>query len=614
MPTEQEHEKPVYKPSKEEEQYITKLFTKKDEFIKYWQPFWNEVEESIKIYPNDQMPTRDGELPNIDLPEEIKMIETKVADELKTLPEAVLEGKTKADRVKVEALEQVIQQIDRLNKNDILELKKLFHKNIEGAAIKKIYFKETYRTIKMVTGIDHPHPSPLPEGEGKDLNKKPRVPKLKWKEVQVVDFKDISMELVPLQNVSWTKGVALEDAIELFEEKFIDYETAKQEFGIFENFKYVEKNNYSEIARTTISTLQGNEEMDKECHVILYWNKPRDEYSILVNGVLLTQFGNPIPYDYWKDFPFTFTINRYIPYRPLSKSDVQILNPYKKQKNILRNSIQQAVVTNAYAPLIVPEEAGAQFENFEWQHLGIIEVENMEEAQSIRPLQVNTDISGAMALDNKIDDDTTITLGVDPRSLLQVVNETATKTASRIENVQKRINTGIKLMEYDSTLREKQLKIALIKQFYKDKVFYPYEGQETEQEPQGEWKHRTVPVSNKNYEWKEYGDVRWENGVANIIPRWELEMNEETESIHDFEIRPELFDIRYEVSVRPASRLAYGELFEQEQVDSLYERLIQHPSVNQQELLRLYLDKKFMDFDEYNLIAEQQLPEMPLPE
>lgn len=334
MSTEQEKEKPPYKPSKKEEAYIAKLLKQKDELTKYWKPFWNEVEESLKLYPNDQLPTREGELPNIDLPEEIKMVETKVSDEVKTLPEAVLEGKTQADKVKVAALEEVISHIDRLNKNDILELKKLFHKNIEGAAIKKIYFKESYRTIKIVTGV---------EKQEEELEA-PKIPKLTWKEIQVVDFKDIKIELVPLQNVCWTKGVNLDDAVELFEEKYLDYETCKNEFGAFENFKYVEKNNYSEIAQTTITELQGTEEMQKECHVILYWNKPRDEYSIIVNGVLLTQIDNPIPYDFWKDFPFTLTVNRYVPYRPLSKSDVQILKPFKKQKNILRNSIQQAVV------------------------------------------------------------------------------------------------------------------------------------------------------------------------------------------------------------------------------------------------------------------------------
>lgn len=599
MTADQEKEKLPYKPSKEEEEHIASLLKKKDELSKYWKPFWGEVEESLKLYPNDQLPVRDGDLPEVDLPEEIKMVETKVADELKTLPEAVLEGKSQADRIKIEALEFVIGQVDRLNKNDILELKKLFHKNIEGAAVKKIYFKESYRTIKIVTGVEKP-----------EDNTAPKIPKLKWKEVQVVNFKDIAMELVPLQNLCWTKGVSLDDAVELFEEKHTDYETAKQEFGMFDNFQFVEKKQYSQIASDTLNSLQRNVELEKECHILLYWNKPKDEYSIMLNGVLLTQFGNPIPYDYWKDFPFTFTINRYIPYRPLSKSDVQILKPFKRQKNILRNSIQQAVVTNSHAPLIVPEEAGAQFENFEWQHLGIIEVESVEEAQSIRPLQVNVDISGAMALDAKIDDDTTITLGVDPRSLLHTANETATKTASRTENVQKRISVGIKLMEYDSTLREKQLKIALIKQFYQDKVFYPYEGQEAEAAPQGQWKFRTVPIKSKVFEWKEFGEVKWEKGIASVIPRWELQSGEaeDPKAVHDLEIRPELFDIRYEVSVRPASRLPYGELYEQEQADTLYERLMQNPNINQQELLRLYLDKKFMDFDKYDLIMQPQIP------
>ena len=99
--------------------------------------------------------------------------------------------------------------------------------------------------------------------------------------------------------------------------------------------------------------------------------------------------------------------------------------------------------------------------------------------------------------------------------------------------------------------------------------------------------------------------MEWKNGIAHIIPRWELEVTEtESDIAKDMEIRPELFDIRYEVSVRPASRLPYGELFEQEQVDAIFAQLVQHPVVNQQELLRLYLDKKFMEFESYELIQE----------
>jgi len=78
-----------------------------------------------------------------------------------------------------------------------------------------------------------------------------------------------------------------------------DYDVAKARYGKFENWEYVKKGAVPTTVVDTDRTIFDNnwrltEIRDNQVEVILYQDKPRDEFQILINGVMMMPIGFPL--------------------------------------------------------------------------------------------------------------------------------------------------------------------------------------------------------------------------------------------------------------------------------------------------------------------------------
>ena len=604
---------PEYKPSELEREYLNYIIKRKFELDDNQKTKLEEWKDSQELYDNiyEEDPKTGNPVSNI--AKEIEVIETKVADEIKALPEIKLIAKNQKDTPKVQALMKVLEYIDNKNQEDLKKIETLYRKNIFWVSIKKIFWKEVIRKVKVITELEEEAEETEENKEDENLNQTQEKPKtkskLKWITRDKVEYKDIATKVIPLGNIrvnEWAKSI--EEATEIIELETFDYETAKQQFWDFSNFKYVKKHQWEkssfeylekELAKENISGLSSSKISD-ECQVFYYWNKPKDEYAIVINWVLLTQYENPIPFDH-KELPYSRAICRFIPWSFWSKSDIQLMKSAKKQKNIIRNTLQETVLINSSPIIKTVRSAWFDTQDFEVYPWAIWEFQDEKSAQATQNINIHWDINSALAYDSKLDEDITTLTWVDSRALLNTMTETATKTAVKKESALKRINAWLKLIEHEALYRETKLKLELIKQYYREKEYFIVVWDEKEKDPKIFSRYKTIPVKNKKFKWKE---SEWGSNKMDL----EMEELEEHQWItNDLELRPELFDTDFEIEIRPASSIPFSESLEREKMAEVYQLVITNPFGNPETALREFLKSRNIDPDSNWLKNPQEL-------
>jgi hypothetical protein len=119
-----------------------------------------------------------------------------------------------------------------------------------------------------------------------------------------------SLELVfdgPSRTLLHGPNVFLGDMTEYFMEKQpyvfavinMDYDVAKAKYGKFENWIYVKKGKVPESIPLSEQTIFDNkwrltDLKENQVEIILYQDKPRDEFQIIINGVMMLPIGFPL--------------------------------------------------------------------------------------------------------------------------------------------------------------------------------------------------------------------------------------------------------------------------------------------------------------------------------
>lgn len=606
---------PKYNPSELEREFLNHVIKRKFELDDNQKIKLEEWADSQEMYDNIYTENPRNTYPISNIAKEIEVIETKVADEVKALPEIKLIAKNEKDIPKVQALMKVLEYIDNKNQEDLKKIETLYRKNIFWVSIKKIFWKETIRKIKVVTELEENFSEDEKNFNNKNKNfstnnkNSQTKSNLKWITRDRVEYKDIATKIIPLWNIRInSSATSIEDATEIIELETFDYESAKQQFSHFPNFKYVKKWKWEEnsfeylekdLAKENIKSVDG-EDISEECIIYYYWNKPKDEYWIIINWVLLTQYWNPIPYNH-KELPYSRAICRFVPWSFWSKSDVQLMKAAKRQKNIIRNSLQDTVLINSSPIIKTVRSAWFDTADFNVEPWAVWQFQDEKSAQATQSINIHWDINSALAYDAKLDEDITTLTGVDSRSLLNTMSETATKTAVKKESALKRINAWLKLIEHEALYRETKLKIELIKQYYKEKEYFIVEWEENKAEPKVFWRHKTIPIKDKKFNWKE---SEWDSD------KMDLEMDESSEVnwiVSDLELRPELFDTDFEIEITPASSIPFSESLEREKMAEIYNIVSTNPFGNPETALREFLKSRNIDPDNNWVKSSEEL-------
>lgn len=152
-------------------------------------------------------------------------------------------------------------------------------------------FKKTKRKVKEVISFD------------------PITGAVKYEEKTILDYNDCFQQIVPLEefyigNV-WEPD--LHNQPDVIWKQIIKKAEAQEEFAKYPDWKYVVPGAFTSVDENQSffrNKVSSDLEVD-QVEVIRYYNRMKDQYSILANGILL--YDGPIPFTH-KDYPFAKTV------------------------------------------------------------------------------------------------------------------------------------------------------------------------------------------------------------------------------------------------------------------------------------------------------------------
>lgn len=123
-----------------------------------------------------------------------------------------------------------------------------------------------------------------------------------------VDFKGTKFEIVPNEEI-YPGDVYIpevQDQPFYFRRKVTNYASAKATFGKFKRFKHVEKGTRSFFG-TEDDGKEQEQDSDDKVEILWYINRPKDQMAMVINGILMTPAGYPMPYPH-KKYPFAKSV------------------------------------------------------------------------------------------------------------------------------------------------------------------------------------------------------------------------------------------------------------------------------------------------------------------
>lgn len=127
-----------------------------------------------------------------------------------------------------------------------------------------------------------------------------------------VDFKGCRSEIVP--NEECYPGDIWEPDVQkqpyFIRRRITTYESARSAFDKYANWKHVQKGSHNFLPTTEDEKEEIRESDDDKIEIVWYWNKPSDEYQIIINGVPMKKHDAGFPYPH-KNYPMAKGVNTF---------------------------------------------------------------------------------------------------------------------------------------------------------------------------------------------------------------------------------------------------------------------------------------------------------------
>ena len=576
----------TYEASKKEEALLSYIRDREDSMEEAVSEYLDEWEEFNGLYEN-LVTTDDDDIVNVNFPTEYSVIETRMAKEYQSLPAARIIPVEEGDSFKAELLEDLIVNAESVGMWDWERFKIMLAKHILGTGIQKNTIRREVRTKKMPVGVDK------------------KTEKIKYEEKDVVIFDDIYKKYIDLRYFRIDdKATSMEDARDCLEYMPMSMDEFLQKYDgkLYKNVDKVKA--YGADVVSPKATNPSNEEskriyakFDTEVLVTEYYSIIKDLMAVRANGVIILE--QPIPY-FHKELPYVRYLATAMMNSFYGRGAPRLLKAIKAIKNILWNTaLRKALIANK--PVIVmPKRAGWKSENFKFEEGAVWRVPF--DPNTIRVLESSGLKQDLLTLLKNVDDEIPLAYGVDPRAILPSPKETATKTSTREEISNERVELGLKLTEMNSLVRSTKMDISNIKQLYSEKRILRITEKD---EKTGEVTDRNIPqMRTARFPGKEYN-------VKKLKTTNKYYLDGITPMKGDFswlEIRPEFLNGDYDVIVT-TTQLPFSKAFRQERDQRFYETLQGHPNINQAELVGRYVVSN--DGDKDKLVMDPQQEQNP---
>lgn len=316
----------------------------------------------------------------------------------------------------------------------------------KGTVVMYEGYEKVYRTIK----------------DEKKVDKKTN--KVTYTEKKICDSKKPIQRLVPIENfyIPNFYEVDLQKQGYVIEREEMNYHVAQQVYGNYPNWKHVQTSQQIKITKEGNYFFYENwgERVYEETVEILHWyHRTKDLYIIVINGVLMTEIDNPIPFKH-KNYPFSYAVcQRYapdffwgkpLPMRLLSRQD--FLN------TLIRLAADRGVMS------LLPWFVTSEESNIMPSDIGPMEVITVSDVTQFREAKIDPMQQGDVQLINMFQDSMSRS-AVDPSQQGQVTSATATAVQNARESAINSLGLIIRFLSW-MTHNQTRQRISNILQYH----------------------------------------------------------------------------------------------------------------------------------------------------
>lgn len=282
-------------------------------------------------------------------------------------------------------------------------------------------------------------------------------------------YEDVMGELVKLQDFyvdeyarGFTGPFAARDCIRRYVMNYSDFRQMfkGKVWDPYENAQYVKPGgkdvNYYEYFKPPIGI-----DPSKQVEVLWYWAvSPTDRLRIVANDVLMKDGPNPYKH---KQLPFGRATYIKRPHSFYGKGIPELLESIQDEQNTLRRMIIDRNHLDIDKMFLVSNRLGLSDDDVIARPHGMIPVDDVNGA---KPVEYG-DIPRSVELSLKhLEDDATISTGINPRAQAMPTAGTATEAAILKESTLKRLKRAVYLFKKETLVRLARLRTANILQYY----------------------------------------------------------------------------------------------------------------------------------------------------
>lgn len=339
---------------------------------------------------------------------------------------------------------------------------------------------------------------------------------------------------------------------------------------------------------------------ENQIEVLWEWHKIKDEMNVMANGILLTEPDMPIPFNH-KEIPIVVINSTMRSHRIWGKGMSEVLEKLQYERNVIRNiSLDQARL-NILKVFFINPAAGLTDDQLKLKPGFAIPVKG-DPREAVYPLEYSGIKSERYKEEEMLDQDGIKATGISP----EITGIPAAKTLGQAEMMResllKRIRLQMVLAYEDGLTRLGRLRVANIKQFYKNPIRV----------------EKIVGEDGTEAIVKEYRRIRLKDKA--------LAINEETGKYYlqndfkgysFFQTIPDLFKdseterfYEYDIKVDPQSSIKESKYLLQEREKMFFDTFRGDPDIDQRKLKEGYI--KSLDKNPEELLIKREGTSLPL--
>jgi len=336
---------------------------------------------------------------------------------------------------------------------------------------------------------------------------------------------------------------------------------------------------------------------ENQIEVLWEWHKIKDEMNVMANGVLLTKPDMPIPYNH-KEIPIAIINSTKRSHRLWGKGMCEVLEKLQYERNVIRNiSLDQARL-NILKVFFINPEAGLTDDQLKLKPGMAIPVKG-DPRKAVYPLEYSGLKADRYKEEEMLDEDGVKATGISPEITGIPKAETLGQAEMMRESLLKRIRLQMTMAYEDGLTRLGRLRVANIKQFYKNPTSV----------------EKIIGEDGTQAIVKKYRRIRMKDkALAMDEDSGQYYLQNDFKGYSFFQTIPDLFKdseterfYEFDVKVDPQSAIKVSKGLEEERERMFFDTFRGDPDIDQRKLKESYIESVDKNPEEL-LIQEEMAP------